>query len=122
MQFDEPPEFQKDLKRLQKRFRSLKEDLEVLKKVLAADGMNHPQPPLSFRIAGTGFDSPVIIKVKKFACKSLKGKGSNTGLRVIYAYHQEQSLIQFVELYFKADDENEDRDRIARYFGQETDS
>jgi mRNA-degrading endonuclease RelE of RelBE toxin-antitoxin system len=118
MQFDELPEFQKDLKQLQKKFRSLKEDLEVLKKVLATEGVNHPQPPLSFRIPGIGFEKPSIVKIKKFACRSLKGRGANTGFRVIYAYHQEEQLIQFIELYFKADDENEDRDRILKYFGE----
>lgn len=116
MKFEELPEFQKDLKRLQKRFRTLNEDFEVLKKVLATESISHPQPPLSFRISGLDVEKPLIIKVKKFACKSLKGRGANTGLRVIYAYHQEEQLIQFIELYFKADDPNEDRERILKYF------
>jgi hypothetical protein len=85
-----------------------------LKKVLAV--ASHPQPPLSYRIPGFGFETPIIIKLKKFASRSLKGKGSNTGFRLIYAYHQGQNLIQFVEIYFKADQENEDRDRIIRHF------
>ena len=116
MQFDELPEFQKDLKQLLKKFRSLNEDLEVLKKVLATEGTGHPQPPMSLRISGLGFEVPIVIKVKKFACKSLKGRGNKTGFRVIYAYHPEKQLIQFVELYFKADDENEDQARILRHF------
>lgn len=116
MQFDELPEFQKDLKQLLKKYRSLNEDLAVLKKVLAADGTSHPQPPLSFRIPNLGFEIPIVIKVKKFACKSLKGRGANTGFRIIYAYNQQTQLIHFIELYFKADDENEDRDRILRHF------
>lgn len=116
MEFDELPEFQKDLKQLSKKFRSLSEDLEVLKKVLVAEGINHPQPPMSFRISGLGFETPVVVKVKKFACKALKGRGANTGFRVIYAYYRQTQLIQFIELYFKADQENEDRDRIARHF------
>lgn len=116
MQFDELPEFQRDLKQFLKKFRTLSDDLEVLKKVLAAEGTNHPQPPMSFRIPGLGFEIPAIIKVKKFACKSLKGKGSNTGFRMVYAFHQQEQLIQFVELYFKADQENEDQDRILRHF------
>lgn len=116
MEFDEIPEFQRDLKQFLKKFRTLQDDLAVLKKVLAAEGTVHPQPPLSFRIPGLGFELPVVIKVKKFACKSLKGKGANTGFRVIYAYHAEKQLIQFVEIYFKSDQENEDKDRILRYF------
>ena len=116
MQFDEIPEFQKDLKQLLKKFRSLRDDLEVLKKVLSTEGSRHPQPPMSFRIPLLEFDSPAIIRIKKFACKSLKGKGANTGFRIIYAFHESQQLIQFVELYFKADQENEDRERIRRHY------
>ncbi|MCB0486398.1 MAG: hypothetical protein KDC47_09400 [Flavobacteriaceae bacterium] len=116
MQFDELPEFQKDLKQLLKKYRSLKEDLAVLRKVLAVEGTSHPQPPLSFRIPNLGFEIPIVVKVKKFACKSLKGRGANTGFRIIYAYNQPKQLIQFVELYFKADNKNEDRDRILRHF------
>jgi mRNA-degrading endonuclease RelE of RelBE toxin-antitoxin system len=114
MEFDELPEFQRDLKQLLKKYRTLKDDLEVLKKVLAV--ASHPQPPLSYRIPGFGFESPIIVKIKKFASRSLKGKGSNTGFRIIYAYHQREQRIQFVQMYFKADNANEERERILRYF------
>jgi len=114
MEFDELPEFQRDLKQLLKKYRTLKDDLEVLKKVLAV--ASHPQPPLSYRIPGLGFENPIIVKLKKFASRSLKGKGSNTGFRLIYAYYQGRKMIQFVEIYLKADQENEDRERIVRHF------
>ena len=114
MEFDELPEFQRDLKQLFKKYRTLRDDLEVLKKVLAV--ASHPQPPLSYRVPGFGFQTPIIIKLKKFASRSFKGKGSNTGFRIIYAYHQQEQLIQFVQIYFKADEANEDRERILRHF------
>ena len=114
MEFDELPEFQRDLKQLLKRYRTLRDDLEVLKKVLAVS--SHPQPPQSYRIPGYGFETPVIIKQKKFTSRSLKGKGSNTGFRIVYAYHQQPALIQFVQIYFKADEANEDKERVLRHF------
>jgi mRNA-degrading endonuclease RelE of RelBE toxin-antitoxin system len=114
MDFDELPEFQRDLRQLLKKYRTLRDDLEVLKKVLAV--ASHPQPPLSYRIPGLGFETPIIIKLKRFASRSLKGKGSNTGFRLIYAYHQQTELIQFVQLYFKVDEANEDKERILRHF------
>jgi len=43
-------------------------------------------------------------------------KGSS--LRIIYAYYEEDQNIEFIELYFKGDKENEDRDRIATYIKQ----
>ncbi len=70
------------------------------------EGLTHPNPPATLRITGVGFENPVIIKVKKFACKSLKGRGADSGFRIIYAYYPEERKIEFVEMYFKAEQEN----------------
>jgi hypothetical protein len=40
----------------------------------------------------------------------------NTGFRLIYAYHQQTELIQFVQLYFKAYEANEDKERVLPHF------
>jgi len=113
IEFDELPEFIKDKKALSKRYRSLPEDMEVLVKVLNDEP--DESPPLSFRIEGLGIDSNVI-KIKKIACKSLKGRGVNSGLRLIYAFFKDEQKITFVELYHKSDKQNEDRARILKYF------
>jgi len=111
MNFKSTTEFQKDLKKLSKKFRSLDEDLIEFKKILNEE-------PL-----GIGKHFNVIIKTgavyivkARFFCKSLKKKN----LRVIYAYmenHQiiEMAGIEFIELYFKGNKENEDRERIKDY-------
>jgi mRNA-degrading endonuclease RelE of RelBE toxin-antitoxin system len=109
MFFSSLPEFDRDLKKLKKRFRTLNEDIEVLKKVLEVNP--DALPPLSFRISGTGTVIPVI-KVKKFSCKALKGSGANSGIRVIYAYYKEKQEIKFVEIYFKGDKETEEKERF----------
>ncbi|MBE9480132.1 MAG: hypothetical protein IMY69_00385, partial [Bacteroidetes bacterium] len=64
---------------------------------------------------GLGLET-CVIKVKKISCKSLKGKGVNSGLRLIYAFLEEEKRIVFIELYHKNDKENEDRERILRNF------
>ena len=56
-----------------------------------------------------------VCKIKKFACKALKGRGVMSGIRVIYAYHIAVSKIEFVEIYFKGEKENEDHERIKEY-------
>ena len=86
MVFEELGEFKKDLKSLLKKYRSLKEDLEVVKKILQV--LPDERPPFSFRIDNLGIET-CVIKVKKIACKALKGKGVNSGLRLIYAYFEE---------------------------------
>ena len=73
------------------------------------------RPPFSFRIANLGIET-CIIKVKKIACKALKGRGVNTGLRLIYAHFPDEQKIIFIELYHKNDKENEDKTTIMDNF------
>ncbi len=113
MTFDELDEFKKDLKKLLKKYRSLNEDLDIVKKVLKVEP--NERPPFSFRIDGLGIET-CVIKVKKIACKSLKGRGINSGLRIIYAHFEVKQLIVFIELFHKNEKENEDRSRILNNF------
>jgi len=114
------PEFEKDLKRLCKRFSSLEEDLQTFIKV--AMNLYHKQKIDSnaiFHISDLGIKSSKIYKAKKFACKALKGKGAQSEIRVIYAYHEEADWVEFVEIYFKGDKASEDRGRIIKLLSYE---
>ena len=111
--FDELSEFEKDLKNLLKKFRTLNDDLEVVKQDLNDEPGE--SPPFSFRINGFGIEN-CVIKVKKIACKALKGRGVNSGLRLIYAHFEAEQKITFIELYHKNDKENEDKQRILNNF------
>jgi hypothetical protein len=113
MNFDELSEFKKDLKLLLKKYRTLHDDLNIVKKVLSISP--DERPPFSFRIDQLGIKT-CVIKVRKIACKSLKGKGVNSGLRLVYAYFPDEQKITFVELYHKNDKDNEDRNRILVNF------
>ena len=113
MIFEELAEFKRDLKSLLKKYRTLNDDLGVVKQVFEV--MPDDRPPFSFRIDNLGIET-CIIKVRKIACRALKGKGVNSGLRLIYAYFPEQNKIIFIELYHKNDKENEDRKRITDNF------
>lgn len=112
-------EFEKDLKKLSKRFASLEEDMQVFVKV--AMNMLHKQNIDSqaiLQISDLGIHSPKMYKAKKFACKSLKGKGAQSGIRVIYAYDEDKDSIEFIEIYYKGDKEHEDKKRILKYHGK----
>jgi mRNA-degrading endonuclease YafQ of YafQ-DinJ toxin-antitoxin module len=113
MTFDELAEFKKDFKNLLKRYRTLNDDLVVVKRVLEVTP--DERPTFSFRVDNLGIET-CIIKVKKIACKALKGRGVNSGLRLIYAHFEEEQRIVFIELYHKNDKENEDRQRILENF------
>lgn len=112
MTFQSLPEFDKDLKHLIKKYSSLNEDISILKKVLEI--FPKERPPFSFRLNNISKNNR-IIKIKKIACKSLMGKGANTGLRIIYDYIEEQDLIFLIELYHKSSKETENRERIILY-------
>lgn len=114
--YNETPEFQKDFKRLIKKIRSLEEDLKLAK--VAATELYHID-----KISNLGvFPIPEfctkdieICKIKKFACKALKGRGSKSGIRIIYAFHCRCCKVDLIEMYFKGEKENEDRERIKDY-------
>lgn len=113
MKFETLTEYDRDIKKLLKKYRTLTRDVEDVKKVLRV--RPDAQPPFSYRIDGLGIES-CVIKVKKIASDSFKGKGSNSGFRLIYAYFQQSEKIVLVEIYHKNDKENEDRKRILSNF------
>ena len=113
------PEFEKDLKKLAKRFTSLEDDLKIFIKVaMNAFHKQNVDSKAIFHISDLRIQSPEIYKAKKFACKALKGKGARSGIRVIYAYHEDQDKVEFIELYYKRDKEIENRERIGKYYGK----
>ena len=114
--YSQTEEFRKDFKKLLKKYRSLEQDLELAK--IAAIELFHLQKIINlsvFPIPGFCTEEIMVCKIKKFACRALKGRGSKSGIRVIYAFHVKSLKVNFIEIYFKADQEKEDRDRIKRY-------
>lgn len=116
MTYEETDEFAHDVKKLLKRFRSLHEDLEVVKRnAIELYHCKNLDNRSVFRIPGLGSGSVQPYKVKKFACKALKGKGNRSGIRVIYAYLVQSQKVVFLEMYYKADQANENRQRITDF-------
>ena len=113
MIIEELEEYIKDLKKLSKKNRTLPDDMEVVKKVLFVSPAE--RPPFSFRIDNLGIDT-CIIKVKKIASKSFKGKDVNSGFRLIYAHFENENRIVLIEIYHKSKKEIENKDRILNNF------
>ena len=113
IKFEELDEFRKDLKNLLKKYRTLETDISIVRQDLQDEPGE--QPPFSYKIKGLGIET-CVIKVKKIACRAMKGKGVNSGLRLIYAWFEDELRIVFVELYYKGDKEVEDRERIRKHF------
>jgi len=112
-------EFEKDLKKLIKRFRTLKDDLDIFtEKQLRLFHKLDIDNKGTVLISNLGIKYPKIYKARKFACRSLKGKGSASGIRVIYAYFKDEDCVEFIEIYYKGDKENEDIERISRHYSK----
>ena len=104
--FNQLPEFERELKKLSKKYRSLINDIQDFEGIIRND-------PLG---VGRGFviiHSSLSCKIIKarLACESL----NNRNMRIIYAYHKDKIEFMYIELYSKGDKETEDRERIARY-------
>ncbi len=111
-------EFDREFKKLLKRFKTLDEDLDnfIKSQLNLTHKLNIIEKKNIVRISNLNIDSPKIYKARRFACKSLKGKGARSGMRIIYAYYKENDIIEFIEIYHKAQKANEDRDRIIEHY------
>lgn len=106
MNYDFSPEFEKELKRYKKKYLSLDRDLDLFCKVLE----QFPEGNSNHFTALFKSEDFVIVKARLF-CRYLK----KSSLRTIYVYSCSVKKILFIELYFKGDKENEDRERIKEY-------
>jgi len=106
MNFNETYEFSKDFKRLSKKYKSLDDDLIEFKKVIS----KFPLGIGKHFVVIIEKENVKIIKSRLF-CRYLKG----SSLRIIYAYCEKKHRVEFIQLYFKGDKENEDHVRIKNY-------
>ncbi|MDP3784501.1 MAG: hypothetical protein Q8R12_00230 [bacterium] len=104
--YNQQSEFSKEFKRFSKKYKSLPDDLEEFKRVIDVAPLGNSK---HFNVI-TRSEQYAIVKARLF-CRYLKG----SSLRVVYAYHVAVSKVDFIEIYFKGEKENEDRERIKEY-------
>lgn len=106
MHFNELSQFSKEFRQLSKKYLSLALDLDEFKKIITVIPFGTGK---HFNvIARSG--GVAIIKARLF-CRYLRG----SSLRMIYSYIRQTNTVEFIELYFKGNKKNEDRERIKRY-------
>lgn len=119
MLYDEIPEFSKEFKKLKKRFPTLEKDLETAKRnAIEIFHVKRIDTRAIFEIPSFCNESLRICKLRKFACKSLKGRGVMSGIRIIYGFYPDSFKVIFLEIYFKGDRENENKQRIENFLNQ----
>ncbi len=104
--FDKLPTFQKEFRRLAKKYKSLPADMREFCNVVSVVPFGASK---HFTVI-TQTETLFIIKAR-FFCRYLKG----SSLRIIYAYCECKNKIEFIELYYKGDKENENSERISEY-------
>lgn len=111
------PEFEKDIKKLRKRFKTLENDVRnFIETQLNLYHKLKKDNKGIFQLTNLEIIDPRIFKAKKFACRSLKGTGVHSGIRIIYAYFEENDTIELIEMYYKGDKKTEDRKRIIKHY------
>lgn len=115
MEFQNLPEFDKDFKKLLKRYSSLDDDLELFKQAIITDGPDRLTGVVRLpNLEKKGVLLPVY-KARKFRCKSLN-RGCMGGIRVIYSYSKTNGIVILTEIYFKGNQENHNEQRIIDNF------
>ena len=104
--FSSLPKFEKEFKRLFKKYETLNNDFEKLKRVLV-------HCPTGIGKSFIIIHSTKTIKIVKarMAYRELREQS----IRIIYAYFEQEQKIEFIELYYKGNKKNEDRERIGEF-------
>lgn len=110
MVFTERPEFAREYTKLRKRFLSLDKDFAKMRKVLAV----LPKGPGSKHWNTLHHSKDIMILKTRMSCAYLR----RDTLRIIYAYLPTKSRVDFIEIYFKGDKENENHQRIKDYLSR----
>ena len=122
MNFSETAEFQKDVKRVAKKWRSIPGDIDASKVYISPlyEKLDKDVSVELYRqaffsgkraavlLAGEDFE---IIKMR-LDCESL---GTNSKIRIIFVAVKTEDTIEFVELYAKNEKDREDKKRFAQY-------
>lgn len=107
--FNQLPEFQKELSKLKKKYRSLPEDIEKFERLIIKNPLGLGK---NFTILHFG-ESLKIVKAR-LACRNLRERS----VRIIYAYHEDILTFMYIEIYYKGDKDNEDKERVKEYISK----
>ena len=112
----ETESYKKCIKKLKKRFITLDKDIENFKQYVLELHFNQSMATDAFtKIEGCCNEKYDAYKVKKFACMSLKTKGSRSGIRIIFLVDKSVTgciNITFIEIYYKGDKEMNDMELL----------
>jgi mRNA-degrading endonuclease RelE of RelBE toxin-antitoxin system len=104
--FTSLPEFEKEIKRLARKYPTIISDIEDIKPILLDSPTGVGKNFTIMRVSG----EVKVVKVRVH-CESLRSRV----VRLIYAFHGGRIEFVYIEVYMKGDKENENRERINNY-------
>lgn len=115
--YNQLDEFTNELKKLSKKYPSLKQDIEDYKDTIETFPKWFGNNIVPISDLWKDIKTP-IYKIRKFPCEYLK---DNKSIRIIYAYHEDINTIDlikidFVEIYHKNTKDNHNIERIIKYY------
>lgn len=120
MNFEYASEFQKELKKLQKKWRSLPGDIADAELGIAALYAEDPDATEN-RAAFFNGKRAIILQALNDGREVIKMRldveslGTNAKVRIVFIAIKDNGIIRFIELYAKNDKPREDTARIQRY-------
>ncbi|HEV7951759.1 MAG TPA: hypothetical protein VGO98_00060 [Candidatus Saccharimonadales bacterium] len=124
MNFSSTPEFDKELKTLKKKWRSLPDDIDLVKKALPLlYKLQDDESGVELQLRRDQFfnnkraailqstDGKEVVKMR-LDCASL---GNKDAARLVFICIKSEDTITFTELYSKSDKNREDTARIKKY-------
>lgn len=107
IRFEESSEFQKDFKKLKKKYRTLDKDMVLFKEVFSSGNLSFDGKAATI-LSKT--ESYTVVKARLF-CRSLR----QDSLRIVCIIVVSKNSVLLIEIYYKGDKPREDSLRIKKY-------
>ncbi len=120
MDFTTIPIFDKEFKKLFKKYKTLDSDFKIFKKLISDPDrikLFSQQSTIHHSILYINKKRTIFVFKSRLQCRALKSNRSSR-LRVVYVYYAIKNQITFLEIFFKGNKENEDVGRWKEFMAK----
>ena len=117
MEFKQTAKFARNFKKLMKKYKTLAQDLARWQNLISKQiGFITTNPTTHHSLLRSSHNRQVFVFKSRFHCRYLRG----SSLRIIYFYFASKQEFLLVEIFFKGEKENEDRQEWERVWEEVT--
>ena len=114
MDFTTVPKFDKEFKKLFRRYKTLDSDFKIFKKLISDPDrikLFSQRSTNHHSILHANKERTVFVFKSRLQCRALK----TSSLRIVYTYQTEKNKVTFLEIFFKGKKENENSQRWKEF-------